>query len=298
MYDLGLNMPTGEATPSVRCVVCGPVAARSVVTVDGFRIVRCPQCELVFVDTWHAIRRLDDLYTDEYFRTGGESSIGYHDYLAHRALHLRNAHALLRRLEEEVAGPPGHLLEVGCAHGFFLAAARDRGWRTRGVDISAAAVRYARETLGLDVRQGEIGDVRAGEASFDLVTLIGTIEHLSDPVATLRRAAELLKPRGHLLITTLDIEGVLRQFEWKPPEHLFYFSFRTLASVLEATGFEVRWRRWYWVWYETADLTARMLRYWRIPGPGRVGAALRRIGLGTIPLKIPTNEMIVLARKR
>jgi hypothetical protein len=52
------------------------------------------------------------------------------------------------------------------------------------------------------------------------------------------------------------------------------------------------------VWYETADLTARLLRYWRVPAPARVGAALRRIGIGALPIKIPTNEMIVLARKR
>ena len=291
-------MPTGETASSARCVLCGPVAARSVVAIDGFQIVRCPSCELVFVDTRHALPALDELYTADYFRTQGESSLGYHDYLAHRALHLRNARALLRRLDAAVPGRPRRLLEIGCAHGFFLAAARDRGWTTRGVDVSASAVRYARETLGLDVVLGEIGDVDVAPASLDVVALIGTIEHLADPVATLRRAAELLAPGGYLLVTTLDIEGVLRQFEWKPPEHLFYFSFRTLATVLEATGFEVAWRRWYWVWYETADLTARLLRYWRVPAPARVGAALRRIGIGALPIKIPTNEMIVLARKR
>lgn len=297
VYDLALSMPTGEAA-SARCVVCGPVTARSVVTTDGFQIVRCPSCELVFVDTWHNLPALDELYTAAYFQTRGESSLGYHDYLAHRTLHLRNAHALLRRLDRGIPDRTRRLLEVGCAHGFFLAAARDRGWTTHGVDISPGAVQYARETLGLDVVRGEIGDAQVAEASLDVIALIGTIEHLTDPVATLRRAAELLKPGGHLLITTLDIEGVLRQFEWKPPEHLFYFSFRTLATVLDTTGFEVTWRRWYWGWYETADLTARLLRYWRIPRPARVGVALRRIGLGALPIKIPTNEMLVLARKR
>lgn len=292
-----MPMSTPDPIGSTRCVACGPVSALPVETTDGFRIVRCQQCGLVFVDGWHALGGLDELYGPAYFRTDGASTIGYGDYLAHRSLHLKNSRSLLAILEREAPGAGRRLVDIGCAHGFFLAAARDRGWTGYGVDISADAVRYARDTLGLAVFQGDIDQAGLEPGSFDAVTLIGTIEHMPDPLATLRAAARLLRPGGHLLITTLDIEGVLRWYEWKPPEHLYYFSFRTLAPLVRAAGLELRWHRWYWAWYSVSDLTARLWRYWRLPGAVRVARALTRPGLERLAVRIPTNEMIVLARK-
>jgi len=162
---------------------------------------------------------------------------------------------------------------------------------------AADAVRYARDTLGLAVFRGDIDQAGLEPGSFDAVTLIGTIEHMPDPLVTLRAAARLLRPGGQLLITTLNIEGVLRWYEWKPPEHLYYFSFRTLAPLVRVAGLELRWHRWYWAWYSVSDLTARLWRYWRLPGAVRVARALTRPGLERLAVRIPTNEMIVLARK-
>ena len=166
------------------------------------------------------------------------------------------------------------------------------------MDISAEAVRYAREKLGLDVVHGDLARASFTEGAFDAVTMVGTIEHMPDPLATLRGAARLLKPGGYLAVTTLDIEGVFRQWEWKPPEHIFYFSFRSLSRVLEAAGFQVLRRRCYWAWYGVGDLVARLLRHWQLPGAGFVMRATERAGLVDFAIRIPTNEILVLARKR
>jgi SAM-dependent methyltransferase len=263
----------------------------------GFTIVRCPRCGLVFVDGCQSLGGLEAFYGPAYFRGDGDSPIGYADYVGQRLLHRRNARSLLRLLEREGPGTGRRLVDLGCAHGFFLAAARERGWTGCGVDISPDAVRYARETLGLEVRLGGPEGAGLESGAFDAVTLIGTIEHVPDPLAMLRGAARLLRPGGLLLITTLDIEGVLRLWEWKPPEHLYYFSFRTLSALVRAAGLEVRWRRWYWAWYAVGDLGARLLRYARLPGAAAIARAADRLGLDRLAIRIPTNEMIVLARK-
>ncbi|OGK81128.1 MAG: hypothetical protein A2X52_10815 [Candidatus Rokubacteria bacterium GWC2_70_16] len=298
MYDRTLTVATSDPIDSSTCVLCGPVPAVPVEMRDGFRIVRCQQCGLIFVHGWQTLGGLDELYSPAYFRHEGTSAVGYGDYLAHRALHLRNARALLTVLEREIPGPSRRIVDIGCAHGFFLAAARERGWTGYGVDISADAVRYARDTLGLAVLRGDIEQAGLEPGSFDAVALVGTIEHLPDPLRTLRAAARLLRPGGHLLITTLDVEGALRHYEWKPPEHLYYFSFRTLAALVRAAGLDVRWRRWYWAWYSVSDLAARLWRYWRLPGAAGVARALDRAGVGRLAVRIPTNEMLVLARRR
>lgn len=289
-------MSTQAPSHPAKCLLCGSILTTLVAVQNGFRIVRCGHCELVFVDTWHEIAPPEDLYGSRYFRTEGVSPLGYQDYLAHEKLHWRNARPILRRLEQATEGR--RLVDVGCAHGFFLAAARQRGWTGSGVDISGDAVRYAREKLGLDVVHGDLASAGFAAGTFDAVAMVGTIEHMPDPLATLRSAARLLKPGGYLVITTLDIEGVFRQWEWKPPEHIFYFSFRTLSRVLDAAGFELLSRKSYWAWYGAGDLMARLLRHWRLPGAGLVTRTVERTGFGGLALRIPTNEMLVLARKR
>src|SRR5207245_2286489 len=175
---------------------------------------------------------LDTFYSGTYYQGEDNAFYGYRDYTADRSIHLKNSQVLLSVIERAATGSGCVLLDVGCAHGFFLRAAQARGWLPHGVDMSAEAVEYARRDLGLAVTRGNIDDCRLPPLSVDVVTLIGTIEHLTDPMRTLRSAARLLRSGGLLAITTPDIEGRLGYFSWKPPEHLFYFSARTLPRHL------------------------------------------------------------------
>lgn len=279
-------------------MACGPTSAILVKTKDHFRIVRCERCSLIFVDSWNTIRDLEKLYGPPYFLSNSGTPLGYRDYLSDRDLHLKNSHALLAILERTVPGARRRILDVGCAHGFFLVAARERGWIPLGVDISAEAIEYARDRLGLTVFQGDLDTHELTAETFDAVAMVGTIEHMPDPLNTLQSAAALLKGDGILLITTLDIEGLLGYFEWKPPEHLFYFSFRTLSNLLDKAGFRVQSRRLYWTWYRVSDVAARLWAYWGLPGSTPFVTVLNRLGIGRLSLKIPTNEILVLAQKR
>ena len=280
------------------CVLCGPTPATLVVAANGFRIVRCGRCNLVFVDGARDLENLDTFYSGTYYQGEDNAVYGYRDYTADRSIHLKNSQVLLSVIERAATGSGRVLLDVGCAHGFFLRAAQARGWVPHGVDISAEAVEYARRDLGLAVIRGNIDDCRLPPLSVDVVTLIGTIEHLTDPMRTLRSAARLLRSGGLLAITTPDIEGRLGYFSWKPPEHLFYFSARTLARLLDETGFVVELRRIEWKYYGLADLGQRLWGYWGLPNPNRWARALESVGLARLSVKIPTNEMLVIARRR
>lgn len=292
-----LRLSTGMGGLST-CVLCGPAPATLVVATNGFKIVRCGWCGLFFVDGARDLQNLDDFYGATYYQGEGNAVCGYRDYVADRAVHLKNSKAILSVIERVATGPGRVLLDVGCAHGFFLLAARARGWAPHGVDISAEAVEYARRDLGLSVVRGNIDDCGLDPLSVDVVTLIGTIEHLTDPMRTLRSAARLLRSGGLLVVTTPDIEGRLGYVSWKPPEHLFYFSARTLSRLIAEAGFTVERCRIDWKHYRIADLCQRLWGYWGLPNPNRCAQALERLGLGKFSVKIPTNEMLVIARRR
>ena len=89
-------------------------------------------------------------------------------------------------------------------------------------------------------------------ASFDVITMFDSIEHMPSPTNALRSAHTLLRDGGIVMITTPNVDGLLPALTYQllarpfgawdhpgPPGHIYQFSGKTLASALERTGFEV-----------------------------------------------------------
>jgi 2-polyprenyl-3-methyl-5-hydroxy-6-metoxy-1,4-benzoquinol methylase len=203
-------------------------------------IYRCEACGLGSTALPADVNVLQ-IYDESYFR-GGQSD-GYGDYLASEDVLRREFRGSIERLRRHVPSR-GRLLEVGCAYGFFLAEARPY-FDCVGVEVSAAAVEHSRR-LGLDVRQGVLSQEIANDlGTFDAVVMLDVIEHLDRPADTLRLLASILRPNGVVMISTGDWGSAVARVmgrRWRlmtPPQHLFFFSRRTLTSMLQKAGFEV-----------------------------------------------------------
>src|SRR5262249_8093088 len=105
--------------------------------------------------------------------------------------------------------------------------------------------RYARETLGLDVRTGTLSDhLPHLDKGYDAVVAWDVLEHLEDPLGELRKVHGALAEGGLFCFSTLDIENwyprlLGRRWPWVMEMHLFYFSRTTLTELLRSAGFEV-----------------------------------------------------------
>ena len=149
---------------------------------------------------------------------------------------------VLERLEAHV--PVGRLLDLGCWVGFLVSEAERRGWTATGIEPSDWAARYARDQLGLDVRQQDLFAADLPQESFDAVVLGDVIEHLPAPAAGLHRIAELLAPGGALVLMLPDsgsrVARVLGRRWWSVlPTHVQYFTRRSLTTLLENNGWHV-----------------------------------------------------------
>lgn len=225
----------------VACPLCDGHESARHVEKDGHAIVRCVACGLVFAAERPSAAELRALYADPSYFAGERY---YLDYLAFERNHRRLARRLLRELARH-APARGRLLDVGAAAGFFLDEARRDGWQVAGVEPSPGMSRHARESLGLDVTEGTLADVTLPVASFDAVCFIDSIEHLSEPRATLAQALELLAPGGIVSVLTPNVESTLARVmgrawpHYTPPEHLLYFSRSTLCRLLGSAGMRV-----------------------------------------------------------
>jgi 2-polyprenyl-3-methyl-5-hydroxy-6-metoxy-1,4-benzoquinol methylase len=216
----------------VVCNLCGADKTRPFMRRQGYSVVACESCDLVYVSPRATLAALAQHYN------GNESSrIQY--YLDGEPADRRSFAPVLERLER-LQPAKGQLLDVGPNVGSCLALARERGWQVAGIEINAEAARYCRETRGLEVRAGTLEDEPFPPATFDAVLMGDVIEHLPDPRQALVQVRALLKPGGMLLISTPDIAGWAgRALQVKPEEHIYYFSPRTMKAMLEQAGYEV-----------------------------------------------------------
>jgi SAM-dependent methyltransferase len=162
--------------------------------------------------------------------------------------------AVIRReIRERLAPrlPAGaRVLDVGCGNGAFLSAITEEGYPARGVDVSEESARLCRER-GLDAVAGDFLTMPLG-GPYDAATFWDVMEHLRQPAAFLERAREVLVPGGALVLKIPGFErGVFYPIAAVPrlagvmlgaPSHIQYFNRRSLAALLQRTGFgEVEW---------------------------------------------------------
>jgi SAM-dependent methyltransferase len=221
------------------CVACGASAAHELWRVRGFPIVACDTCGLARTEL-PADFDPASIYTASYF-DGGQDD-GYADYQgSQETLRAEFARTLDGLARHGVMG--GSLIELGCAYGYFLDEARRR-FSVCGVEVADAARAACRER-GLVVERELTPALAAEHGPFDAAVMLDVIEHLADPGEVLVRLRGTLRAGGRLLLTTGDFGAALARVagrRWRlmtPPQHLWFFSPKTLEAVLTRSGFRL-----------------------------------------------------------
>lgn len=203
-------------------------------TSDGLCVVECAGCRL------RALHPLPDVALVEQAVVDVEDP-EFQALEPHRA---RTFARVLRRIAHH-RPPPGRLLDIGCYTGLFPEMALAEGWDVAAVEPSRWAAREAAARLPGRIVTGFVRDAQFPDASFDVVTAWDVIEHLSDPRADLAVLSRLLRPGGHLFLSTMDVGAPVvrllgRRWPWYMPMHRYYFTPRTLAGLLGTAGFAIR----------------------------------------------------------
>ncbi len=139
----------------------------------------------------------------------------------------------------------GKLLEVGGSYGFLLAEFKKDGWDVLEVEPNQYGCRYAREHHGIEAFQGLLEDAGLADESFDAVLLNHVIEHVDDPLATLREINRVLKPDGHFVIETPRYDSLTfkllgrRERSVRCDGHIYFFTTASLRKLYEAAGFRL-----------------------------------------------------------
>lgn len=153
-------------------------------------------------------------------------------------------------LGSKLPGPGVRTLELGCAHGGFVALMQWAGFEAAGMEMSPWVVDYARGTFDVNVVVGPLEkNCPWTPGSLDAIVMNDVIEHLPDPIGTLTTAAKLLKPDGVFLVQTPEYKEHLawpeleragdtatKPMAGKNEEHLFLYSHRATHLLWQRLG--------------------------------------------------------------
>lgn len=261
--------------------------------------IRDCSCGLTFLGIHPSTAERKMIYSEEYYRSWGVK--GENDELP-RAMKHRTFAARLDRIAGHIRS--GKVLDVGCATGYFLEVARDRGWDVHGVELSEYSARIAQGKFGDRVHNGTLEDACFDDGSFDLVTLSDLVEHVPDPVIFMGEVWRILNPGGLVLIVTPNVASIserLMRGRWShyKEEHLFYFSPQTIRQLLSMAGFETLLVESASKFLNLKYILSQLTTY---PHPlltplSRIVSTLSPAVLQTYPLPLPCGEMLVLASK-
>ena len=280
------------------CLLCrGPQVRRYRL---GMRwLAYCRACQLGQLTPLPDEEELATLYaSSQYF--SGTDRVGYADYASDAPQFARTFRTKVQTLLRY--GPVHDLMEIGCGPGYFLHQALAAGVpRAVGVDRNRWAVNEARQS-GLEVYLGSLEAVPR-ERTFDAAVMLDLLEHITQPVAFLADVRARLRPEGRILITTPNIRSLLargsgrRWVSIKVPEHVYYYSPRSIRRLLESAGFAVLSVRGAGQYVTVAFLLSRLHRLApRLTGVLRVGA--HTLGLAQRVLFVTNGSIDVVARAR
>jgi len=145
----------------------------------------------------------------------------------------------------------GRLLDIGASRGVFLKLAESEGWTIFGLEAGLDTIEYAKLHFGITIQHGTLEETPLPDGFYDCVHLSHVLEHLHDPLGSIRTIAKVMKAGGVLTIEVpfefgdlFDTfrEKVLRRpraLNTVPSSHLYFFTLKSLCRLLEKAGFEI-----------------------------------------------------------
>jgi len=214
----------------------------------------CESCGTIFLDGFPT-DKLGEIYPSNYY--------SFQDQKKNIALRVKEFldKRLFKRLLSEFNGKPINILDIGGGSGWLLDTIKSvypQVEITQVVDIDSQAKEIA-ERQGHRFFNGPVEEFTS-DIKFDFVLMLNLIEHIANPLETLRQIQGMMNPGGLMLIKTPNTESLdarlFRSSYWGGlhcPRHWILFSMSSFKLMVSKTNLEVKKIKYtqgapFWAW--------------------------------------------------
>lgn len=233
----------------VPCSLCGaddPEVVFEEGQAQSARIVRCRRCGLMYANP--RVRLVDHEDHEQNEPRGVLKDVERNPDHPYRWRYEKESgqvrdFAKTRETLRRLYPNGGHMVEVGSGLGYLLRSFKDEGWQVLGVDPWRELPAHTEAVHGIQTIPMTLEQAALPDASADVVIMLHVIEHVPDPIATLREINRVLKPGGHVVLETPRYDTAMfrlmghRERSVKCDGHIYFFTFDTLRKAYEKAGF-------------------------------------------------------------
>ncbi len=218
------------------CRLCGgksrQIILQDIITrfTDRFALNQCDDCALVTTSPMPSDKMLQQYYDQDYWQSGRLNSHSSFDTL------YRLRMAPIVSAIRKYTTCDSQILDWGCGDGSFIKLLRSFGLHCFGIDA------YKQNLNDPQISATTIEKADFPDGYFDIITCFHVLEHLADPLTSVKHALRLLKTGGLIIIEVPNLNSIGFQIfkrRWQPleiPTHLNHFTPATLQMVFEAAG--------------------------------------------------------------
>lgn len=230
-----------------RCYICNSKNTTLVNKIHGFTYVKCANCGHNYTT-----KRFTDTAIKEFYKNNKYYSKT--TYANKESCYYRRDAVAKPKVEftERFAKKKGLWLDVGAGIGDLVSIASKHGWKATGIELSTSSIAFGKQIFNANLEQKSLEQYMEAypkiTGKLKVVSMIGLLEHVTNPMALLNKAWKLLDKDGLIMvqvpsadsltcmIQTLYPQNVFRHMN--PVEHIMLFSRKSLITALEKIGFE------------------------------------------------------------
>ena len=247
----------------INCPLCQANHPQNKYKIDSWNIVKCKNCDFIYVNPRLEKNELLNIYSSNYF---DNDTVGYVHYRESRELRTKN----FRRWVDDAlpyynVAVPCNALDIGCAAGYCLEVFKSKDWNAFGVELDREYADLLKQS-GNRIYNAPLLDI-SFEERYDIITMFDVIEHLADLQENFAKLHSILNDNGSIVMITPDYNSLQRKllgkkwFQFKPIEHINYFSLAAIEKLAAKTGFKVVAHKKAGQYSDIAFLADRLRKY-------------------------------------
>jgi len=234
----------------MNCPICACTQTEIVIestdfslTKENFTILHCPKCTFRFTTPVPIQSEIGRYYKFTEYISHTDVKEGWMNHLYHK-VRTKTLAQKTKWVQSLFTGHKGHLLDIGAGTGAFVNAMKEKEWKVTGLEPDAATREKAYQNYKIELQAIDT-IYNLPETEFEVISMWHVLEHVHELKPYLTQCFKSLKQNGRLIIavpnyTSFDASYYKKYWAaYDLPRHLYHFSPKSMAILMESMGFEI-----------------------------------------------------------